>query len=345
MKIVHLAWGLTLGGLETMLVNIANEQSKTEQVTIIIINEYYNGNLLKSISENVKVILLHRKLHTRSLLPVVRLYYEILKINPDIIHVHAETMGTLMRPFMNKVAYTIHDTTIDADKMKVFRHCYAISNSVKKDFESRTGHKATVVYNGVEVDDIQKKPVVAFHSPVKVVQLSRLMHEKKGQHILIEAVDILRAKGLDNIEVDFIGTGNSEQYLKSIDCKKNLESRIHFLGAKPYSFVEQHLCDYDLLVQPSIFEGFGLTVPEAMAAKIPVLVSDVEGPMEIIDNGRYGYFFKSGDASDCAHMIEKIIRTDNAETVEKAYRHVLENFNISVTAKRYISEYHKILNY
>lgn len=344
MKIVHLTWGLTLGGLETMLVNIANEQSKTEQVTIIIINEYYNEDLLKSISKKVNVILLHRPLRSRAILPIIKLYYEIFKIQPDIIHVHAETMGKLMKPFINKVAYTIHDTTIDASKMNIFRHCYAISNCVKKDFELRTGHKATVVYNGIEIDDIQKKNTATFHTPIKIVQLSRLMHEKKGQHILIEAIDILIAKGLDNIEVDFIGEGESEKYLKDLVHKKNLESHIHFLGAKPYTFVEQHLCDYDILVQPSIFEGFGLTVPEAMAAKVPVLVSDIEGPMEIIDNGRYGYFFKSGDACNCACMIEAIIQNNNAKMVESAYKHVLENFNISVTANRYVAEYRKILN-
>lgn len=342
MKIVHLVWSLKLGGSETMLVNIANEQCKTERVTIIIINEFYNKKLLESISKNVRVILLHRQMQTRSLFPIMKLYFELFKIHPDIIHVHAETMGTLVKPFINKVAYTIHDTTIDADKMKVFRHNYAISNCVKKDFESRTGHKATVVYNGIKIDDFRKRNYTTHHSPMKIVQISRLMHEKKGQHILISAIDILRSIGVDNIEVDFIGEGESEQYLKKLVHEKNLESSIHFLGAKPYSYVEQHLCEYDLLVQPSIFEGFGLTVPEAMAAKVPVLVSNVEGPMEIIDNGNYGYFFSSGDANDCARMIKKILQTDNSKMIECAYRHVSENFNISVTAKRYIDEYHKI---
>lgn len=51
MKIVHLVWSLKLGGSETMLVNIANEQCKTERVTIIIINEFYNKKLLESISK------------------------------------------------------------------------------------------------------------------------------------------------------------------------------------------------------------------------------------------------------------------------------------------------------
>ncbi len=43
-----------------------------------------------------------------------------------------------------------------------------------------------------------------------------------------------------------------------------------------------------------------------MLAKIPVLVSNIEGPLEIIENGKYGFYFKSGDVEDLTHKILKI---------------------------------------
>ena len=39
---------------------------------------------------------------------------------------------------------------------------------------------------------------------------------------------------------------------------------------------------------------------EALAAQVPVLVSDIEGPMEIIGHGEYGMSFRSGDSEDLA---------------------------------------------
>lgn len=344
MHILHLTWSLQLGGIETMLVNIANEQSKTESVTMVVINNLFDNELVNSISGRVRVIFLNRKAKSRSVIPFLKLYYYILRLSPDIIHVHSKDMNPFVRPFIKKTAYTVHDTGICLGSKEYFIHYYTISQSVKKDFDNRNGVISTVVYNGIKVSDIKNRVEErGMNEPFRIVQVSRLMHEKKGQHILVEAIALLKEKSVNNIFVDFIGEGASQNYLWSLVDKYGLEDHIHFLGAKPYAYVSRHLCDYDLLVQPSIYEGFGLTVAEGMAAKIPVLVSDIEGPMEIIDNGRYGYCFEKGNVKDCADMIEKIRNNTDEEMLDKAYNHVIETFTVELTASNYIKEYKKIV--
>ena len=107
----------------------------------------------------------------------------------------------------------------------------------------------------------------------------------------------------------------------------------------------EHLCEYDLFVQPSINEGFGLTVAEAMAAKVPVLVSENQGPLEIIDNGKYGFSFKNGDSDDCANKIMDIIERGFDETmIEEGYKRVKTLFSIEQTASIYLQEYASIIN-
>jgi len=54
-----------------------------------------------------------------------------------------------------------------------------------------------------------------------------------------------------------------------------------------------------------------------MAAKIPVLVSNVDGPMEVIDNGEYGYFFESKNAESLATLIEEVM-SDYTNNIVKA---------------------------
>ncbi|MBO5721163.1 MAG: glycosyltransferase, partial [Bacteroidales bacterium] len=56
MKIVHIVYGLEFGGIETMLVNIVNEQVKTgNEISVVIINNTINNNLYSAIDNRVKV--------------------------------------------------------------------------------------------------------------------------------------------------------------------------------------------------------------------------------------------------------------------------------------------------
>ena len=100
----------------------------------------------------------------------------------------------------------------------------------------------------------------------------------------------------------------------------------------------------ELFIQPSRYEGFGLTVAEAIAAKVPVLVSNIEGPLEIIDGGRLGMSFENKMVKDCAEKIKQfILNGRNDKQVEDAYQYVKSHYDVSVTARKYIEVYKSIL--
>ena len=123
-----------------------------------------------------------------------------------------------------------------------------------------------------------------------------------------------------------------------------LSDYIVFEGRKTQKEIYQQLCGYDVFVQPSRSEGFGLTVAEAVAAKLPVLVSNLPGPMEIIDNGHFGMSFETENIEDLAAKLEIILNGGyDYSLVEKAYKRVVELYDVSVTAKKYIDEYKKII--
>ena len=170
------------------------------------------------------------------------------------------------------------------------------------------------------------------------------MHIKKGQDLLLEAVyHLIHNQNFKQLEVYFIGEGESERFLRNMTNELEITDYIHFMGSKDRNFLHNHLKDYDLLIQPSRYEGFGITIIEGMAAGLPVLVSDVNGPMEIIQNGKYGYFFKSEDTEDCAKKILKIkedIQSGSFERkVTEIMKYVNDNFSIKVTASKYMQNY------
>ncbi|MFH1766729.1 MAG: glycosyltransferase [Patescibacteria group bacterium] len=181
-----------------------------------------------------------------------------------------------------------------------------------------------------------------------MVQVSRLECKQKAQDILLNALHfVVYFHEIKNIYLDFIGDGPSCDYLKALTKELELDSYCSFLGQKSREFINANLKDYNLLVQPSTFEGFGLTVVEGMAARIPVLVSNIDGPIEIIQHGKLGYLFEVGNPRDCGKQIINIMseyeKQGLKEKVDLAYRYALEHFDVKQTAVDYITQYQKLM--
>jgi glycosyltransferase involved in cell wall biosynthesis len=339
-----------MGGIETMLLNIANEQVKTNRVGIIVINNIAEPSLIEKFNKKVDLYFLKREVGSFNPFFILKLNHLLYKIKPDIIHLHYNSIFRfLFLPNLKKkCCVTLHDvcSPVNAKYLHKFDRIYSISNVVKENVRRVKHLDSEVVLNGIKPDLIIKKESLTPAAGVfKIVQLGRLMHEKKGQHILIDAVRLLEEKGIHTIQLFFIGEGESEEYLKNRVDRYNMNNNVFFLGIQTQDFVFQHLHEYDLLVQPSIYEGFGLTVAEGMAAGIPVLVSKQQGPLEIIDQGECGYYFESEDPQSCAAMILKIMNDPDKPTiVEKAYRRVYELYNVANTAANYLKKYEEILN-
>lgn len=346
MKVLHLIFSLQTGGTESMLIDIANYQSNKANVSLLIVNNEVHEPLLLKLHQSVKVYRLNRKPGSWSLLPVLKLNLVILKNKYDVIHCHNHNIiGLLLPAFQKKAALTIHTTNIESRYFKKYQKRFSISAAVQEDLRKRMRINSMVVLNGVDFNAITTRRKRTSES-LRIIQVSRLDIATKGQNVAIDAIKILANKNIFSITLDFIGEGNSFEQLKKQVVSFGLESNVRFLGLKDRSYIYENLKNYDLLIQPSFFEGFGLTIVEGMAAKLPVLVSDIEGPMEIIKNGQYGFFFKTGDAFDMAEKIEWFLNRADDEInkiTENAYLYAKALYSVETTALNYLREYRSIL--
>jgi len=363
--IVHIFWGLGFGGIETMLVNIANAQAEIgAEVNIIIINDLYEKTLLQAVDKRVRIYLLNRKVRSRNPWFVIRLNRILRQIKPDVIHLHRSQFYELIAgsDLRRKACVTLHALPTGRVRRGNFIHrmfplfdfslpgnvnyidkigkVFTISQTVHDILLKEYGIESSVVNNGIDTVRFKKHLKSMSEGKMRIVQVSRLEHNIKGQDLLIEAASKLKGK----VEVYFIGIGSSVEYLKQLTAKLKLEDDIYFLGKQPQNYIAEHLCDYDLFVQASRWEGFGLTVAEAMAAHVPVLASTGQGPAEVICGNRYGWLFENGNVDDLAIQIEHI-RTHYAEATKKATAaldYVIRTYDVSVTARNYMKEYEKI---
>lgn len=344
MRIVHMLWALEIGGAETMLVDIANEQVKTEDISIVVVNDKINTSLLNTIDSRCDVVILGRKPGSKNIWPWIKLNMFLLRWHPDIVHFHLEGMREMVLCYCPMV-FTIHNMNTSSKEYHRYNALFAISDAVKNKTEQQ-GFKAITVHNGIHIDAIETKNRVRRAEPIryKFVSVGRLYTPHKGQDVLIRALAQVNKGGCKDWHLDVIGDGESRMLLQELIHEKGLDEQITLLGSRDRTYLYNHLCDYDLFILPSRTEGFGLSVAEAMCAEIPVLISRLDGPMEVIDGGRLGRFFNPDDENDLANEISKFMQNGSDKTLlVEARNYAVEHFDIRRTAEKYLEEYKKIL--
>ncbi len=328
-----------------MLVNIANEQIiEGHNVHIVIIDSnIIDDSLVKCFNSNIIVHYINRKYGTKDILAYYRLNKTLLSLNPNVIHLHSASIYKYLIPSLRKICNnTLHAlcNSSNTNFIKYIPKVFAISQTVADDLALKRGVRSIVIHNGIHPEQIKVKQKNRPESYYKIVQVGRLDHNNKGQDILIHAGYDLKKRGYKNFKIFLIGDGSSCEYLEKLVCQLGLSDDILFMGAKDQDYIFTHLCEYDLFIQPSRKEGFGLTVAEAMAAKLPVIVSSGQGPEEIVGYGEFGYVFQNGDHSNLADIIEIFLKGENDQSMlNKAYKRVWDLYNIKITAKTYLENY------
>ena len=348
MKILHITFSLTNGGVENLLVDVANLQALDNDVRLIIINDHYEKDLMQRISSRIRLKLYNRRPGAPFILTAFQLFLFILRTRPDIIHIHIPKLIVPTFFFRKKVVCTIHNVKINSKLIRFNKHLIAISKSVKTDMKTRYQKESTLIYNAIDTRKVVAKTLSpnGIHS-FKIVQVSRLNHKQKGQDILIKAFKNISELNPD-VTLTLIGDGASKQSLESLIRSENLQDRIELIGNKDREWVYNNLHQYDIYVQPSRFEGFGLTVVEAILSGLPVIVSNVDGPMEIIENGRYGLYFENENVNDLSEKIRLTIADYNSAAFKnkltEARQHCSDTFDINTHVQQLSRLYSEILS-
>ena len=329
MKIVHCFFTMHMGGSQILAIDMLNEMCKQHEVSLIVVNDQWNEKLLKRLKPLVKTYLINRKEGSRNPLPILRFNLLLHKLKPDVIHCHEIKLVNLIRTGKVKTVYTVHDVGIKNPAIDKYDSIIAISSAVATDVKNRFNIEARVIHNGIPMNNFKKKDDYGINEDgvIKLVQVSRLIHEKKGQDILIKTMHkLIVEQGNGNLVLDIIGTGQSMDYLKSLAIDLGISRYINFLGEKDRAWIYDNLANYHALVQPSRFEGFGLTVVEGIAAGLPVVASNIEGPAEIMDGITTKFLFETANVDECAQIINKLI--DYYQ--EGKIKHVLDEMYISM---------------
>jgi len=359
-RIMHLVTSLNRAGLEKLIYLLcrSNDSDNDNQFMVVIINDEADKNLVIGIRQT-KSMLVELKRRPGNPLSIISYVFKVRKViseyRPDVVHVHNNLSfltGFFATRFRGvRVVYTLHALRLYSSSyfdriskwlsIKGTDRFIAISESVKKDFlcGSISPDSVVVVPNGI---DLKEFSVSRRNDNIPVlVCVARLDHDIKGQDILIKALSIVKER-IPAFRCQLIGAGSSRSFLEQMVKDLGLTEEVSFMGVR--NGVAALLSQSDLFVLPSRYEGFGIVILEAMASGLPVIVSNIDGPAEIVADGRDGLHFQSGDHRDLADKIEALLVDKNLRKrmAEASLRRV-RDYSIEVMYDRYLSVYRAIV--
>jgi glycosyltransferase involved in cell wall biosynthesis len=175
-----------------------------------------------------------------------------------------------------------------------------------------------------------------------IVMPGRFVPEK-GHAVLLRAVHRLAAE-FPALEVVLAGSGPTEREVRHETRQLGMVERVRFMGDVSRRALFDIEREADVVVVPSLYEGFGLAAAEAMALGAPVVASDIGGLRELIDDGVTGRLAQVGSSDELASAISSVL-LDKAAATEMAVaarRYVVGHFAPSTVARQTQAYYEKV---
>ena len=223
--------------------------------------------------------------------------YFYLKSVPLVITFHGYVLDGQMQPYCSWLTNIYHLTALRywiRSAIKMAHTVTAVSrftaNLVQQDLN--ISQPVNVIYNGVDVNHFTPKTSLGSDTKKIRVLFSGNLTRRKGAHWLPSIAKKLRK------DVHIFYT-QGLRTRRSLNSNSNLQS----IGAVPFKDMPSHYRRMDVLLMPSVREGFGLVIAEAMACGLPVVASNCSAIPELVDNGKGGFLCPVGDVEAFSEKI------------------------------------------
>jgi glycosyltransferase involved in cell wall biosynthesis len=219
--------------------------------------------------------------------------------------------------------------------------------------ERIANHKKIVkIYSGIELDRFT--PVTEEETKRlrekwglgerdAVVGIVSKLWDGKGHALLIEAFREIRQRKRE-AKLLMVGEGYLLKSLRELVDKYKLNDAVVFTGFQ--AEVAQIIATFDVAVLPSLFEGMGRVVVEAMAMEKPVVASRVGGIPDLVEHGVNGYLVSPGDVKELEHAVFKLLNDPSlARRMGKEGRRKISNqFSAATMADSIDRVYRELLS-
>jgi glycosyltransferase involved in cell wall biosynthesis len=302
--------------------------------------KYSPGNItaLKALIQTEKISLVH--LHGYSSANFGRIAARQMGI-PNIVHEHA-VLKILPHQYM---ADLVLRTKTDA--------AVAVSGAVK-DFLHRGRHvalqKIRIIWNGIDLDFFRKSDSLVVQKLKREFSISdgetvlgtiTRFRAEKGNEYLLRAMPAVIEK-FPRLKLLIAGEGPLRENLEALHRELGLGDRVDFVGFR--RDIADFMSLIDIVVIPSLSEGFGLVLAEAMAVGKPVVATRAGGMMEIATDGKDVILVRPGDPKSMADGILQLLeKPDLAKSLALTAFEGRDRFGIRSNVRKLEEMYFEML--
>lgn len=322
-RLLYLINSFVMGGAEKAMVRIISGLNKDKyDITAVSLQERTEQILPELEKINVRIVKLSAT-GKHDLRIVYRLYNLIKYLKPDVLICslfhstilgritgsitktpviinweHNENFGSRWRKLLNKSTVKLSDRIFcDSEKVK--------SEAIKQ-LSANINLVTTIPIGGVDLTKFKINPNK--NSRFIEVGTVGMMSKQKGFVHFIEAAKLVLEKN-NNVRISIAGDGPELENLQNLIEKLKLNDKIKLLGFR--CDIAALLGQWDIYVQPSLWEGLCMTVVEAMACGLPVIASNVGGIPESVFEGRNGFLIQPKDKLSLADKIVQLAENPN----------------------------------
>jgi glycosyltransferase involved in cell wall biosynthesis len=267
----------------------------------------------------------------------------IEEFSPDIIHAHYATSYGMLGAKTKFHPYILSvwgSDVFDFPRRSIFHRWFlkrnfrkadlilSTSNIMKDEISKYSNKPILVTPFGIDLNEFNKKRFE--ENKIFTIGIIKSLEDCYGIEYLIIAFDkLLKKYQGKNLRLIVVGDGSAKDKFQKLASDLNLTSHVEFTGKISQQEVPSMHNKFDVFVCPSLSESFGVSVLEASACEVPVVVTNVGGLKEVVLKNETGLFVEPKNPDAIAEAISYFI--DNPEKIaifgKKGRQFVDDNFN------------------
>ncbi|MDU2063455.1 MAG: glycosyltransferase family 4 protein [Sporomusaceae bacterium] len=372
-KLLYVITTGSLGGAQRHLADLISCLPASYEVHVALGQSGWLGDRLAAAGASLH--LLPELVQPLAMKQDIRTLWELKKLiqtlQPDLIHCHSSKAGFLGRIAgrfsATPVVFTVHGWAFTEGISWPKRLIYRLAEQIAaagtsrficvSDYDRQLGvrampgcrHKMLTIHNGVEAQrqlscssQNQSGQVARQgNGPVRLVMVARF-NQQKDQALLLQALaKLLKREVL--AEVSFVGDGPTLPEATTLAAELGITDQVHFLGAR--DDVVAILAEQDVFVLASKWEGFPISILEAMRQGLPVIASDVGGVKEAVTDRETGFLTPRGDLTALASRLWELclnprLRIQFGQAGRRRYE---QEFTLPLMAEKTLQVYEQVL--